>query len=87
MRLGAYSPENVQRLADAALRRMVDEARAEGGLGPDVTVEDLGLLIVTMPGGEAPESVRRRWAELAFLVDRWMVERNAGAAESVMPNL
>ncbi|WP_242884837.1 TetR/AcrR family transcriptional regulator [Actinomadura litoris] len=65
-RIGAYSPDNVRRHADAALGRMVAAAHAAGALRPDVTSEDIGLLIGTMPGAEVPEPARRRWVELTL---------------------
>ncbi|WP_242903410.1 TetR/AcrR family transcriptional regulator [Actinomadura terrae] len=65
-RIGAYSPDNVRLHGEVALARMVAAAHAAGALRPDVTPEDLGLLIGTMPGAEMPEPARRRWVELTL---------------------
>lgn len=62
---GALPPE-VERRAREVLSRLVAAARAEGALQPDVTVDDLTLLLATAPGDGTPETRRARWVTLVL---------------------
>lgn len=59
-------PPEVERHARDVLAGLVDTARAEGTLQPDVTVDDLTLLLTTAPGDDTPEPHRARWVTLAL---------------------
>ena len=56
---------DVRARARDTVRRLVDSAREEGSLHPDVTVDDVVLLLTTSPGAETPKAARLRWVELA----------------------
>lgn len=59
-------PPEVERHAHDVLGHLVNTARTDGALHPDVTVDDLTLLLITAPGGETPEPHRARWVTLAL---------------------
>jgi AcrR family transcriptional regulator len=59
-------PPEVERHARAVLGHLVETARADGALHPDVTVEDLTLLLASAPGDGTPEPHRTRWVTLAL---------------------
>jgi AcrR family transcriptional regulator len=56
-------PQTV-RVTDA-LTRLLDRGRREGGVRQGVTVQDVYLLLMTMPTEQA-EAARTRWAELVL---------------------
>jgi AcrR family transcriptional regulator len=62
-RLGVEAPVDLAQRAYAGLGRLVAAACAEGSIRPDVTTDDLVLLLHTMPA-ELPEPARRRWLTL-----------------------
>jgi AcrR family transcriptional regulator len=55
----------LQHRATEALTVMVAAAHETAALHPDVTVDDVILLLSASPGPETPEHVRRRWVNLA----------------------
>ncbi|MGC7102132.1 TetR/AcrR family transcriptional regulator [Amycolatopsis lurida] len=55
----------VQERAKQVLDRLVADAHRDGALRPDVTADDIALLLSTSPGAEIPRSARERWVELA----------------------
>lgn len=59
-------PAGVEQHARDVLGRLVAAAHVEGTVHPDVTVDDLALLLTTAPGDETPESRRERWVALAM---------------------
>ncbi|WP_158879737.1 TetR/AcrR family transcriptional regulator [Amycolatopsis anabasis] len=59
--LGAYSDE-LELRAREAVSAMVTAGHREGTVAPEVTADDLALLMKTQP----PAADRRRWAELAL---------------------
>jgi AcrR family transcriptional regulator len=63
-RLGVEAPPEVQRRAYSGLELIVKAAHAEGTLRPDVTAEDLVILLSGLPPEEIQESGRRRWLTL-----------------------
>ncbi|MFD5818254.1 TetR/AcrR family transcriptional regulator [Streptomyces sp. NPDC127038] len=66
-----FSADQLQRAA-AAGRRLVDRAQRDGDMHPDVTVDDVYLLLHSAPVDAAP-STRARWLALmlaGFDVDR-----------------
>ncbi|PSL52926.1 TetR family transcriptional regulator [Saccharothrix carnea] len=48
-----------------SLAELVAAAHREHGLHPDVTVDDITLLLAASPGADVPEPARLRWVELA----------------------
>jgi AcrR family transcriptional regulator len=56
------SPAAVRALA--AVEEVLDAARARGEVRPDVTVEDLLLLMAQLPDADAPVRTRDRFVEL-----------------------
>ncbi|MEV4111114.1 helix-turn-helix domain-containing protein [Nonomuraea sp. NPDC049695] len=64
--LGAYSLADAERRSREALGRMVEAAQRQGDLYADVTVDDLALLMTTMPGTDTPPARRERWLELSL---------------------
>lgn len=48
------------------LGRLVAAAHADGSVHPDVTADDLTLLLTAAPGDETPEPNRERWVRLAL---------------------
>lgn len=64
--LGAYHPEALERPARRLLATLVDAAHADASLRPDVTVDDLALLMSSMPGPDVAEPARRRWVALVW---------------------
>jgi AcrR family transcriptional regulator len=63
---GACLPSDVDRRSREAVERLIVAAQARGAISPDVSVDDLFLLLSTSPGFDVPESVRERWVELAM---------------------
>jgi AcrR family transcriptional regulator len=63
--VGTDSLRALQRHATDSLSRIVDAARADRTLHPDITVEDIALLLASSPDGRTPRAVRERWVELA----------------------
>jgi len=59
-------PAGVEQHARDVLGRLVTAAHADGSLHPDVTVDDLTLLLTTAPGDETPKPHRERWVTLAL---------------------
>lgn len=59
-------PAEVERHARDVLGHLVDTARKDGALQPDVTVDDLTLLLATAPADDTPEPHRARWVTLAL---------------------
>ncbi|TDV47152.1 TetR/AcrR family transcriptional regulator [Actinophytocola oryzae] len=59
-------PPGVEHHAAEVLARLVAGARAEGALRPDVTAEDLTLLLATAPDETVAEAARARWVTLAL---------------------
>jgi AcrR family transcriptional regulator len=55
---------NVENRAMAALREFVAAGHREGSLYPDVTADDVALLLTLLPGEATPEPARRRWLQL-----------------------
>ncbi|MBN6039742.1 TetR/AcrR family transcriptional regulator [Amycolatopsis sp. 195334CR] len=55
----------VRESAERILGRLVAEAHRDRALRPDVTAEDIALLLATSPGDEVPRPARERWVELA----------------------
>ncbi|GIG71002.1 TetR/AcrR family transcriptional regulator [Phytomonospora endophytica] len=64
--LGAYRPVALEIPARRLLSTLVDAAHDEGGLRRDVSVDDLGLLMATMPGPEVDAPARERWVALVW---------------------
>jgi AcrR family transcriptional regulator len=58
------SLSNVENRAVGALRVIVATGQRQGSLYPDVTADDVALLLTLLPGEETPEPARRRWLEL-----------------------
>ena len=56
--------ERMRMRARAGLGRLTEAARAAGDLHPDVTKDDVVLLLTTMPGAEVDARARRRWLAL-----------------------
>lgn len=50
----------------ATLARIVAAAHQQGSLYPDVTADDLALLLTALPGAELPETDRQRWVQLTL---------------------
>jgi AcrR family transcriptional regulator len=71
-RLGAVHLEvteqmrGLQQRVTATLTRIVRAAHLQGDLHPDVTADDVTLLLAALPGGELPEADRQRWVQLAL---------------------
>ncbi len=63
--LGSEALHDIQRDATRALAGMIAAAHAEGTLHPDVTVDDVTLLLASSPDARTPEPARLRWVELA----------------------
>ena len=65
-RFGAaqYPPEHEQR-GFAAMNRIIAAAQADGDLHPDVTADDVALLLATAPLDQSPQ-IRTRWLALVF---------------------
>jgi AcrR family transcriptional regulator len=59
-------PPAVEQHAKGVLRQLVDTAHADGTVHPDVTADDLTLLLTTAPGDEMPAPARARWVTLAL---------------------
>jgi AcrR family transcriptional regulator len=59
-------PAGVEQHARDILGRLVTAARADGSVHPDVTVDDLTLLLTTAPGDETPKPHHERWVTLAL---------------------
>jgi AcrR family transcriptional regulator len=59
-------PPEVHRKAVSAVRELVAAAQEAGQLHPDVTADDVTLLLATSPGGEVPQEARERWVALAL---------------------
>ncbi|MEV0648025.1 TetR family transcriptional regulator [Phytomonospora sp. NPDC050363] len=64
--LGAYRADSLELPARRLLAALVDTAHRAQALRADVTVEDLALLMGTMPGLAVDEDARRRWVELVW---------------------
>lgn len=64
--LGAYRPVALEIPARRLLSGIVDAAHAEGALRADVTVDDLAMLMATMPGPDVPDGARERWVALVW---------------------
>ncbi|HEY1180470.1 MAG TPA: hypothetical protein VGF17_30305, partial [Phytomonospora sp.] len=64
--LGAYRPVSLEIPARLLLTALVAAAHADGGLRTDVSVDDLGLLMATMPGPEVDADARERWVALVW---------------------
>jgi AcrR family transcriptional regulator len=80
-RLGVEAPPDVVRRAVAGLERIVSAAHAERTVRPDVTADDLVILMSSMPSEELPEAMRRRWLTLmlrAITNDRGAAARPDG---------
>jgi AcrR family transcriptional regulator len=72
------SVTDVEHRALAALRQIVATGHRQKILYPDVTGDDVALILTLLPGREMPEPARRRWVQLVLrsvLVD--------GAAQNV----
>jgi AcrR family transcriptional regulator len=76
---GACLPDDVVARARDAVQHLISAAHRCGALSPDVSVDDLFLLLGTSPGFDVPESTRERWVELAL---RGLALR---AADHLMP--
>ncbi|MEV4454948.1 helix-turn-helix domain-containing protein [Microbispora sp. NPDC049633] len=63
--LAGESLRGIQERAVHSLEILVAAARRDRTLRPDVTVDDVALLLTTSPGPGTPERARRRWVELA----------------------
>ncbi|AXI77007.1 TetR/AcrR family transcriptional regulator [Peterkaempfera bronchialis] len=61
--MGATDYGDLEERAFAAAARIIDVAKAEGGLRPDVTTDDFALLLATAPT-DRPAEVRARWLEV-----------------------
>jgi AcrR family transcriptional regulator len=59
-------PPAVEQHARDVLARLVDAAHTAGALRPDVTADDLTLLLTTAPGKDMPAPARARWVTLAL---------------------
>jgi AcrR family transcriptional regulator len=59
-------PPGVESHAREVLGWLVDIGHTEGTVHPDVTVDDLTLLLATAPGDGTPEPHRSRWVTLAL---------------------
>lgn len=65
-RLGADVGASVEHPARLALTTLVEAAHREGTLRADVTVDDLALVMGTLPDATRPPEARRRWVELVL---------------------
>jgi hypothetical protein len=74
-------PPEVHGKATAAIRGLVAAAHEAGQLRPDVTADDVTLLLTTSPGVEVPQDARERWVALALrsLAATPGLSRQAGA--------
>ncbi|RRR99612.1 TetR/AcrR family transcriptional regulator [Glycomyces terrestris] len=62
--LGAdYHEDEDRRRGEAAMQRLIDAAKAEGTVRPDLSLEDCQLFFVTVPVDQPP-AVRERWFDL-----------------------
>ncbi|MFC9994176.1 TetR family transcriptional regulator [Nocardia sp. NPDC127526] len=59
------SLEAIRERGRVAVGRLVDRAHRDGALYPDVTVDDVILLLATSPGDTATDGQRQRWIMLA----------------------
>ena len=64
--LGAYRPVALEVPARRLLSTLVTAAHADGALRRDLNVDDLGLLMATMPGPEVDADARERWVALVW---------------------
>ncbi|MBW4717545.1 TetR/AcrR family transcriptional regulator [Saccharothrix obliqua] len=62
---GSDALHDIRDNALRSLAKMVDLAHAEGALRPDVTVEDIALLLAWSPDARASSHARERWVTLA----------------------
>jgi AcrR family transcriptional regulator len=62
--LGLPEPAEVTERALQGLGRVVAAGHADGSLRADTGVEDLVLILTTIPGDEVPPAARKRWLEL-----------------------
>lgn len=65
-RIGAYSLDDIEQQATIALREMIAAGHREGLLRPDVTADDLALLLTTTPRDNTPLETRQRWVILTL---------------------
>ncbi|WP_040835484.1 TetR/AcrR family transcriptional regulator [Nocardia brevicatena] len=56
----------VQDHGRTAVERLVAAAHREGSLYPDITADDVVLLLATSPGDDVPEAEQLRWLALAL---------------------
>lgn len=59
------SLRQIQDRGRAAVERLVATAHREGSLYPDITADDVILLLATSPGDDVPEAEQLRWLTLA----------------------
>ncbi|MCW2902663.1 MAG: kstR 4 [Streptosporangiaceae bacterium] len=70
--------------ARAGLARLIAAAHDAGDLHPDVTSDDIALLLTTMPGDEIDLCARDRWLELmlrGLTAGRRMPDRRPGSRD------
>ncbi len=63
--LAGESLREIQERATHSLEALVAAAHRDRTLRPDVTVDDVALLLTTSPGAGTPKPARVRWVELA----------------------
>jgi len=56
----------VERHARDALAAIVAAGHHQGSLYPDITADDVALVLTLLPGDDVPEPSRRRWLELTL---------------------
>jgi AcrR family transcriptional regulator len=64
--LVAQAMSKVDRRVMRELDEIVAAGHRQGSLHPDVTAEDLALMLSLLPGDETPEPGRRRWLQLVL---------------------
>ncbi|QDY07886.1 MULTISPECIES: TetR/AcrR family transcriptional regulator [Micromonospora] len=64
--LGAYPTDTTaEQRASTALAKLIEHGKAEGQIHPDITVDDIYLLVATAPTDQPP-AVRTRWLALVL---------------------